>query len=168
MPVSKNTHTYAVVVSDHTPRLWALAKTDETTPDQTTAEPVEDPGSVSLEQVQAQIVLWAPGSADANLVQNFAWQLQNYAQQNALSFRQRENLGPSQLSGTQTQQYVALASQAEPADGEQTGEVRFLYIVNLEESPAQTCMFWIKCKSLAGATKFFGRTGSSLGHASLR
>lgn len=157
-----------VVVSDHTPPAVSVSETDETTPDQTTAEPVEDPGSVSLEQVQAQIVLWAPGSADANLAQNFAGQLQNYAQQNALSFEQRENLSPSQLS-VQTQLVVALASQAElKTMAEANGQVQFLYIGNLEESPLPNVHVLNQVQALPEQQSFLAGLAAVLGAPEFR
>ncbi len=89
-----------------------------------------DPGQSNvLEPIEAEILLWAPQSADANLTQNLDGQLQSYSTLNKLKYERREQFAASQLGDT-TRLVVSLAGDGElRAMADARSQTQFLAIV---------------------------------------
>ena len=81
-------------------------ETDVATP---APEALETQAPVSLDLIQAEILLWAPQSADQGLAQNLDTQLQTYASLNKMAYERQESFAATQLSDD-TRLVVSLAS----------------------------------------------------------
>ena len=116
------------IISDQTPATDINSEQGTLQPEQPTEAPTEQTSVVVPEQVQSQLVLWAPPGSDPNLTQSFEAQLQAYSAQNGLSFERRENLSPNQL-GARTQLVVALASWQElQTMTQENAQLQYLFI----------------------------------------
>lgn len=122
-----------VISSNNTPIPVVTEPVGDVT-SQVPKDPTQEQSPEVPVQSQAQLMLWAPASADSAMAQTYGAQLQAYASQNALRFEAFEELNPGQL-GEQTQLVVALA---DPADVQAMAEahvhVQFLLVGNLQES----------------------------------
>ncbi len=97
---------------------------------------LETQAPVSLELIQAEILFWAPQSADQNLAQNLDTQLQTYASLNKMAYERRESFAASQLADA-TRLVVSLASEAETrAMAESKAQTQFLFLASAEASLA--------------------------------
>lgn len=156
------------VINSHQPTTVVVTEPTSEETAQTPGTSVESPTPVVPAKLQAQLVLWAQGSADANTAQAFERQLQAYAAQNALSFERREELRPSQLS-EQTQLVVALTSLDEVQTmAEANARVQYLFIGDLQESPLSNLHVLSQAQALPEYQSFLAGLAAVLGTTEYR
>lgn len=152
-----------VIVSNYTPPAETVANPGDVVPSPVPVEPTDDAEPVQVNQTDAQLVLWAPASADANLAQNLHSQLEAYASQNALRFERLENLSPSQL-GLQTQLVVALSSLPEAqAMAEANALVQYLFVGDAEVSTLPNLHILSQTQALPEQLSFLAGLAAVLG-----